>query len=271
LGEVQPEVVDLLDFLRCSELNDVVLTGGAPRDVLLGKPPRDFDFTFLVQILEKEKTLTTDPPDSRNWNRIMGDRVAPRLAVVARALDDLTNKSGAPIKAEEPQIELQYSGPLETGSSYGILYAADDRQNYRTTAFFSVNMLGLLPNGEWIGSSEGFEDLRNRQVRLVPDNGTIPPDKAFRFIYLNLRHGLEPTRQFRQTLDRLKQRAARNPKELVRELKAYNKSIQKKLSYLFDHLEPARILAALDQVGLEIPLLRMEGPGSDRLRAVAPL
>ena len=208
-------VSDLLDFLRLHHLDDVVLTGGAPRDSYRGQSPRDFDFTFLVDLSEEDKALIQAPI---RWNEVMGKRIVPRLEAVAKALgitvDALLGK-----QARFREMDLHYAGPFkrttQSGttemSRYGVLYAVDDKRNYRTIPFLTVNMVGLLPNGEWIGDQEGLRDLENKQLRLLPGIKSITPAYVVRIAYLMLRFDPGVADSLQEVLDRFKKQSSEDP------------------------------------------------------------
>lgn len=151
--EIPAAVLELANALREGR-GQAFLVGGAPRDLLLGRPPHDFD--LATDLRPDEVTATAR---AHGWGAIPVGEKFGTVTVVA---------GGIPVEVTTFRAEGRY----EDGRRPAAVRFVDDVQADLARRDFTVNALALsLPEGRWVDPFHGREDLRRRRVRAVGDPG----------------------------------------------------------------------------------------------------
>jgi len=269
-GPLSPEVEAFLALLHQSDLPDVVLMGGAARDLLLGREPKDFDVTFTLVLNEMEKSLDSS---SREWNKALGLRLAPRLERLAQALG-VTLKEFLEGKAQFHGLPVHYVGPYwieETigsartiyRSRSGAAFDADGRMYSLDPPTASINSLGITAKGEWVGDPAGYADLDAKRIHTLKPLEKITPEVVLRFILLKYKLGFEFSPETQAVLEHYVTEANKNPEGFTREA-ARHKEFQERLAEIAQ-VVPVKELDRWSLTGL---LLKTQGIGADQLRRV---
>lgn len=262
-----PLAQELLDFLKQRDLSDAVLIGGAVRDARLGRNPKDFDVTFQVRLSPEEIAWDRDP---KRWNRELGSRLAPRMECLASAFE-ITVTELLERKARFRGVPVHYVGPYfieqQTGESRSELRArygaviGDDGRMYSLDPMLSINSLGVLTDGHWVGDPSALVDLETKQIRTLKSVKDTSPDWVLRALLLEAQLGFQLSHNLRSEILSCATEWAHDPEAFVIRAE-HNKDFQEGLTAVAQIVP----LEELDQLRLTPLLLRTSGTGAEALR-----
>lgn len=199
--EITGVVADFLEMLKSAGLVNVALTGGAVRDLGLGRTPRDLDVTLISKRVAE--------PDTQNivdWNASYIDLVADTLPGLAEALGVSIQgliDGEARFASQGIEIPVQYVGPYvleeEEVNVYDLQAEVKSRRLISRIALVadrndgrikgpvgdaSVNRMWLDSEGRWGSASvQGIVDLEKRVLRVGGANVKDQPIDVFRVLY----------------------------------------------------------------------------------------
>lgn len=158
-------ILQALDRLSRQRGQGVWLTGGAPRDLLLGLRPPDLDLTVSGDALALGRALAAQV--GARFIALKEDQATGRLALGQGRFLDL-------VGLRAPDLE------------------GDLRRRDFTVNALALPLGGLLAGGEeWIDPTGGREDLRQRRLRLAgPESLADDPLRVLRAFRFMASHGL---------------------------------------------------------------------------------
>ncbi|MBA7516936.1 hypothetical protein ES705_08986 [subsurface metagenome] len=186
-----------LKFLRDNGLEEVVIIGGAVRDILFGKKVDDIDISIKIKLTDVEReefTRSTAPASERVYNEAMSilDKLANALGVFREQLL-------SPGKYGEVQfkgIDVEYAGPIEVIASNGkkvlikqIVVDGETGKLYSSTGPGLLQM-AMDCDGNLYGHTKSLNDLLEGKVRLVGDGKNFFLGAALRTLRLKYQFGL---------------------------------------------------------------------------------
>lgn len=204
LPQVMGVVADFLEFLRKNSLQDVVVVGGAIRDLPLGKQPRSLDVTVRLADIEK---LNLDSSDPVYWNRMLVQVLSAIPAELGAAfnvsLQDLV-EGNAVFASRGVSVPVRYVGPysieekrtrirgneieqdvLRRVSRLGLVADSGKGRILGLVTDASVNRMWIDASGNWgAGCRPALRDLDRREI--VPDQPGLERlglNEIFRFLY----------------------------------------------------------------------------------------
>lgn len=200
-----PVVVEqFLSLMRQKGLEEVVVLGGAVRDAVLGVAPRDIDVTFRLELTASEMRLVQNP---RAWNRLMWERVRPKLARLAGALGSGTQDMAALLRNgmrfgqyQWQQIPVHFVGPFFVEeregaatvfrmSRIGAVIRQSDGALVQCAGVVGVNGVGVTAERDLVGCVEGLEDLKQRVLRVRQRGEFLDLSQILRLLALSHRLG----------------------------------------------------------------------------------
>lgn len=104
-------VAEFLRFLVAHRLDSIALVGGAARDVILGRTPRDLDVTVQVKVPE---ALLRENNDPFAWNQRLADLTRESVEALARALEigvEVLIAGQAVFPHGDTTVPIHYVGP----------------------------------------------------------------------------------------------------------------------------------------------------------------
>ena len=160
-----------------------LIVGGAVRDSLLDKIPKDYDLATNAKPHEIEQVVN----DLNGYRYVLGPKAE-------KSLVNLTSLVTVPNEVEAIEIttfrkELGYAG----GRTKGVFEPADTFEEDAKRRDLTINAMGMNVDGEIIDPMNGQEDLQNGVIRAVGDptqRFVEDPLRMIRAIRFSVRFGL---------------------------------------------------------------------------------
>ena len=157
---------ELLQVLRSSGIEDICVAGGAVRDRLYGRAPRDIDLAVRLPIAAPVNLM---PPLPRVFTilpriRRQLDRVA---AVLGERPETFFRDEGIPFRGMNIDMLGLIAAVDLQGRSYPDIFVTHQQRLFCAHDELSVNCLILTPDGD-IGPDEYVEHLSRRVADFQP-------------------------------------------------------------------------------------------------------
>ncbi|PIQ84146.1 MAG: hypothetical protein COV75_03755, partial [Candidatus Omnitrophica bacterium CG11_big_fil_rev_8_21_14_0_20_63_9] len=265
-----------LQWLRQHKLDDIVVFGGAVRDLLLGTSPDDLDVTISVELTPEEAAAMSTTTSQAN-PRVLGEA----LDAVERLAAAL---GGAPEQLLNPQpgreltfmgLPVQYAGPVRRVTSAGTpvivkraFVDARSRRLVRSSTGANILGFGLYSDGRVVADPQALEDLSLGRLRIVGDGENFFLGDVLRILRLKHQFGLAVSQEDAQTV-RARLDAYRQERLVLApsELPAVEQVAAKVIRTARD---PEAVRAELESLGVPQLLERARAPGAPAVYAVLP-
>ncbi|MCM8761425.1 MAG: hypothetical protein NC933_04765, partial [Candidatus Omnitrophica bacterium] len=186
---------DFLLFLQRNGLEDIIVIGGAPRDILFGQRLNDLDISVAidlakVNLTEDERAKLSDPREP--VPHAIYAYAMERLKALVRAmqdekievdLEDLLTHAGEAAHFEDfGNLRIQYGGPViyapaDEGKEerYVKRFFADTekRQGFYSHNGASLLRLGIDCRGRVYGDLQAIKDAMDKKTAVTAYNGRI--------------------------------------------------------------------------------------------------
>lgn len=199
VGHIRDErVLQFFLFLSKHELTNIVLTGGAIRDIFFGRQSNDLDITVKIPLTDQEREDSRR--DSMHGNQRMLDAATAEIRKLTDALGispDKLMRFGT--DSQTPMFEgmrLQYIGPIQQevapGRTVILKRALVDSTTGEYSDFFSnvaLSELALDVKSNLYGNYQALDDLWKGEVRLKRGE-QISLDMVLRLLRMKYEFGL---------------------------------------------------------------------------------
>ena len=212
-----PAEIETLMRAFLAEDYEILVVGGAVRDMLMGLVPKDYDLAtnatpeeveVVVSKLERYRTVTT--PEAQLARGVLTTLVLP--------------PSGEVIEVTTFRAELGY----EDGTRRPVAVAADTFYEDSLRRDFTMNALGWRLNGTILDYHEGVDDIEFGQLVAVGDASERlkeDPLRILRAVRFASRYGLEIDEELGAAIEtNLPQLLTLSPERIRRELDTILKS-----------------------------------------------
>jgi 2-hydroxy-3-keto-5-methylthiopentenyl-1-phosphate phosphatase len=200
-----PDLRDFLNFLKNNDLRDIVLMGGAIRDIFFDETPYDLDVTLRISLTDEEAvahSATASPASYRIYN--CGTRAVKDLS---KALETYRSNFQKPYdsykKLRFHGLDVQYAGPVEVHGLYEreptrlqevfikrFFVDSKTRRGYSSNTTPALLQMAMDYDGALYGQVESLEDLLDGKVSLVGDGSNFTIRDAVRLLRLKHQFGL---------------------------------------------------------------------------------
>lgn len=256
-GLIQADVRAFLRLCRQRQLVDLVLIGGAVRDLWMQRRPRDLDVTFCLCVSEQELALAGD---AAAWNEALGARLQPRIDALAFHLGISTDgllRGEAQFRA----YPVHYVGPFSTlVETDGVAKRYRSRLGVIVTSvgdvvgqrpLTSIEAVGLTTDKAWVGkASEAREDIRARLIRRPEPIRRLRVEQVLRVLYYRAVLGFECSVQLIDALHEFALEASRQGTYLEGEAQADAPTVEAELTKLTAALPQELLQTELARYGL---------------------
>jgi hypothetical protein len=191
---------DFLQFLKDNGLSDMVVMGGAVRDIFYGIEPSDFDVALKVQVEQQERTAI-----DRSANFI------PRRVydVSMIELKRLADVMGVDVKNLQPPLEsdsarfrgkdVQYAGPIEITVQNGkkilirgfVVDSVTGKSLFPDSSIASLLQMGIDVDGNLYGYTESLENLLRSEIKIIGNRNIFKIGGILRTLRLKHQFGLK--------------------------------------------------------------------------------
>jgi len=211
LEELPKGLREFLEYLREQGLTDVVVFGGAVRDIFFGLEPADIDVSFKVRL------VGTEPNDLRPSRAGLSQRVfrvvSKKLGELAARFDvaerELVYPSSAGKTASFRGKDVHYAGPIEVTKRDGSKmfmkrFLADSHTQgvYSSTCSAGILQIGIDCEGNLYGDLSALEDLLRGEARFSGDEMNVMLGDVLRLLRLKHQFGLKISDRDYETIKR---------------------------------------------------------------------
>ncbi len=260
-----PEKIDeLLSLLARGGLSDAVLIGGLPRDLILGRPYRDIDFTFAVNLLAEEEAFLDNP---YLWNSVLAAALRPRLQMLYEVLG--AAQEAGNFQARYASVSIDYVGPYEAHidgeyhrSRWSAVFSTRNGLLLTRDAGVSINSLGLTTDRRLIGDRSGLDDLKEHRIRTLRAVTDVGLDTALRYVLLAEDLGFSLSVEIEDAIGRLVHRSRYDPRSFGRDAAKVSTVVENLLANVRHRMDGSQILAGWERRGLAEALVELPESGS---------
>ncbi len=219
------------------EKAEAYLVGGAARDILLKKTPRDFDFATNASVSDIVKVLTPLKTQYGDSKLVRMRNYLQEVNSDGEVISSLSESQLYEILAEEDSVQLRYYRPMVSAqiynskskrtwdfeiASYQIYQppTIDDDGNYQTNTLmvksleehlinsdFTINSLAIDKEGRIQDFTGGLEDIKSGLIKTTSDPEEIfrnQPRTMLRAIKLSTIEGFKLDKQTETALKKVK-------------------------------------------------------------------
>jgi len=189
-----------LRFLKRKHLEDIVVMGGAVRDIFFDKAINDIDVTVKLALTDKEREDFI--PTTSQATRRVYDYAMQQLEKLANALgvkrEDLQRPPLDPAAPRFKGLKIQYLGPIQSTTSEGVpvfnkrfIIDSQTRQGFSSNTRANLLQMAIDCYGNLYGYTESLQDLLKGRVRVVGDGNNFAIGDILRLLRLKHQFGLE--------------------------------------------------------------------------------
>jgi len=189
-----------LKFLKRKHLEDIVVMGGAVRDIFFDKAINDIDVTVKLALTDKEREDFI--PTTSQATRRVYDYAMQQLEKLANALgvkrEDLQRPPLDPAAPRFKGLNIQYLGPIQSTTSEGVpvfnkrfIIDSQTRQGFSSNTRANLLQMAIDCYGNLYGYTESLQDLLKGRVRVVGDGNNFAIGDILRLLRLKHQFGLE--------------------------------------------------------------------------------
>ena len=189
-----------LKFLKRKHLEDIVVMGGAVRDIFFDKAINDIDVTVKLALTDKEREDFI--PTTSQATRRVYDYAMQQLEKLANALgvkrEDLQRPPLDPAAPRFKDLKIQYLGPIQSTTSEGVpvfnkrfIIDSQTRQGFSSNTRANLLQMAIDCYGNLYGYTESLQDLLKGRVRVVGDGNNFAIGDILRLLRLKHQFGLE--------------------------------------------------------------------------------
>jgi hypothetical protein len=236
-----PNIRAFLGFLRERRLDDIVIVGGAIRDVLRAQSPcKEIDIAVKLQVVAPEAVRKAQSNETYN----MVPTLARALHPFAKVLGCEINAFYDPLPFEGAMIDMLGLIPVEdmSGQKYPDIFVDANGKLFNARPELTVNQLVLSNDGR-IWPSLGIHDLNDHVARITKAPMGIHLRQVIRV--------LRTCKRFNLTLTQESATILSNHLRLLQELHRFQREITEEdtLSLIHDILDKANIkISSIDHL-----------------------
>ena len=180
-----PPPAEIRNLMKAFENNgyQILVVGGAVRDLILGLEPKDYDLATNAKPDEVKEVVD----GVEGYRYVLGPQ-AEKSVLNLTSLVTIPNEKEA-IEITTFRKELGYAG----GRTKGVFEPADTFDEDAERRDLTINAMGMTADGEVIDPQGGLEDLQNGVIRAVGDptqRFVEDPLRMIRAIRFSVRFGL---------------------------------------------------------------------------------
>lgn len=159
-----PNLREFLHLLRKENLNDIVIVGGAVRDVLMSRPCKDIDIAVR---LKANTPKSVQEPDSNTAYKMI-PALTSVLFPLANALGHETSVFYDPVPFGAVVVDVLGLMPVKDiyGQIYPDIFVDANQRIFNARPELTVNQLALDTEGK-VWPISAVHDLNNRTARLT--------------------------------------------------------------------------------------------------------
>ncbi len=183
--ELTPPPAEIRNLMKAFEDNgyQILVVGGAVRDLILGLEPKDYDLATNAKPDEVKEVVD----GVKGYRYVLGPQ-AEKSVLNLTSLVTIPNEKEA-IEITTFRKELGYAG----GRTKGVFEPADTFDEDAERRDLTINAMGMTADGKVIDPQGGLEDLQNGVIRAVGDptqRFVEDPLRMIRAIRFSVRFGL---------------------------------------------------------------------------------
>lgn len=155
---------DFIELLRQENLHDIVVVGGAVRDLLLSQPCKDIDIAVRLQIQSPELVQETNSNGPYDMIPALADVLRPLAAALGHQVCSLYE----PLPFRSLTVDTLGLRPIKDlgGQIYPDIFVDVNERVFNTRPELTVNQLVLSTEAK-VWPVSGVQDLNNRMGRLT--------------------------------------------------------------------------------------------------------